>query len=82
MADQSHWGSTVVQQYICTAYTEYLPLGGSERETSRSSFWDGCRGGSGRMSGGSGQCTIDLRCWEFGMRRGWGGNGKGRSVYE
>jgi hypothetical protein len=21
--------------------------------------------------------TIDLRCWEFGMGRGWGGDGKG-----
>jgi hypothetical protein len=23
------------------------------------------------------RCTIDLRCWEFGMGRGWGGDGKG-----
>jgi hypothetical protein len=23
------------------------------------------------------RCTIDLRCWEFGMGREWGGDGKG-----
>jgi hypothetical protein len=23
------------------------------------------------------ECTIDLRCWEFGMGREWGGDGKG-----